>query len=196
MATYGWTEDLDGVARRALELGQNAVTLDPDSTAGHRVIGLVHLMRSEYGQAAAEIDRVLALNPSDSEGLQGRAELLLWLGRFDQSIEAGEAALRVDPLPDIAPLLYLGLAYYELQRHADALRVLERGVARRPDDPFMHAALAATFAQLDRMPEAARERMTVRRVNPFFDAATFGSSFQNPAHHAYLAEGLAKAGLN
>ena len=196
MATYGWTEDPDGVVRRALDLGQTAVTLDPDSTAGHRVLGLVHLMRSEYGQAAAEIDRVLALNPSDSEGLEGRAELLLWLGRFDQSIEAGEAALRVDPLPDPAPLLYLGLAYYEQRRHAEALRVLEQGVARRPDNPSLHAALAATLAQLDRMPEAARERTTVRRVSPFFDAATFGSSFQNPAHHAYLTEGLAKAGLN
>src|SRR5260370_3643929 len=51
MATYGWTEGLDGAARRPLELVHNAVTLDPDSTAGHRVIGLVHLMRSEYGQA-------------------------------------------------------------------------------------------------------------------------------------------------
>jgi adenylate cyclase len=196
MVTYGWTEDPDGVVRRALDLGQTAVTLDPDSTAGHRVLGLVHLMRSEYGQAAAEIDRVLALNPSDSEGLEGRAELLLWLGRFDQSIEAGEAALRVDPLPDPAPLLYLGLAYYEQHRHAEALRVLEQGVARRPDNPSLHAALAATLAQLDRMPEAVRERTTVRRVSPFFDAATFGSSFQNPAHQAYLAEGLAKAGLN
>ena len=123
-------------------------------------------------------------------------KLLGWLGRFDQSIEAGEAALRVDPLPDLGPFLYLGLAYYEQRRHAEALSVLERGVARRPDDPFMHAALAATYAQLDRMPEAARERTIVRRVNPFFDAKTFGASFQNPAHHAYLAEGLAKAGLN
>jgi hypothetical protein len=55
--------------------------------------------------------------------------------------------------------------------------------------------LAATLAQLDRMPEAARERTAVRQVSPFFDAATFGSSFQNPAHQAYLTEGLAKAGL-
>jgi TolB-like protein/class 3 adenylate cyclase len=196
MATYGWTEDPDGAARRALDLGQKAVTLDPDSAAGHRVLGLVHLMRSEYGQASAEIDRVLALNPSDSEGLQGRAELLLWLGRFDQSIEAGEAALRVDPLEDLSPLLHLGLAYYEQHRHAEALRVLEQGVARSPDNAYLHAALAATFAQLDRMPEAARERTTVRRVGPFFDAAAFGSSFENPAHQAYLAEGLAKAGLN
>jgi adenylate cyclase len=196
MVTYGWTEDPDGAARRALELGQTAVALDPDSAAGHRVIGLVHLMRSEYGQAAAEIDRVLALNPSDSEGLQGRAELLLWLGRFAESIEAGEAALRVDPLPDLSPLLHLGLAYYEQHRHAEALRVLERGVARRPDNAYLHAALAATFAQLDRMPEAAQERATVRRVSPFFDPARFGSSFQNRAHQAYLAEGLAKAGLN
>jgi tetratricopeptide (TPR) repeat protein len=171
------------------------VALDPDGSAGHGVIGLVRLTRSEFGQAAAEFDRVLALNPNDSESLEGRAELLFWQGLFDQSIEASEAVLRVDPLKDTA-LLNLGLAYYQQQRHADAARVLERAIAQFPDNPFMHAALAATFAQLGRQPEAARERETVRRLNPFFNATTFGSNLQNPAHRAYLHEGLAKAGLN
>jgi hypothetical protein len=56
--------------------------------------------------------------------------------------------------------------------------------------------LAATFAQLGRRPEAARERDAVLRLNPFFEPATFGSRFQNPAHRAYLVEGVLKAGFN
>ena len=196
MVYFGWTEDLDRAAARALELGQKAVTLDPDITVGHRVIGVVHLLRSEYDQALAETDRVLTLNPSDSVGLQARADVLFWLGRFDEAIEACEAMLRFDPLPPPSSIFNLGVAYYEQKRHADALRVLQRGVVRFPDNSFIHAALAATFAQLDRMPEAARERESVQRLNPFFNAATFGSRFRNPAHHAYLVEGVVKAGLN
>jgi tetratricopeptide (TPR) repeat protein len=170
--------------------------LDPDSFLGHRVIGLVHLPRSEYDQASAEIDRTLALNPSDSVGLQAHADVLLWLGRLNESIEASETALRFDPLPPATPLFNLGQAYYERRRHADALRILERAAQRFPEHAFIHALLAATFAQLDRLPEAAREREAVRRLNPFFDAATFGSRFQNPAFHSYLVEGAVKAGLN
>jgi TolB-like protein len=195
VVNFGWAEDLDRAVQQALEMGMKAVSLDSDSAAGHRVIGLVHVLRSEYDQASAEIDRVLAINPSDSVALQARAEMLLWLGHFDESIEAGEAALRFDPRSPPITLLSLGLAYYEKRRYADALRILQHGVARYPANSFLHAALAATLTQLDRMPEAAQQTEAVRRLNPFFDAATFGSRFRNPDHHAYLAEGLVKAGL-
>jgi len=195
LADYGWTEDINAAVDHALELGRKAVTLDPESVLGHRVIGLVHLARGQYEQASAEIDRALALNPSDSVGLQAHAEVLLWLGRIEEAIQVSEAALRFDPLPRITTLFNLGMAYYEAWRHADAVRVLERAIARVPENAAVHALLAATFAQLDRPQDAAREREALKRVSPFFDAAAFGSRFQNPTHRAYLTEGLAKAGL-
>jgi len=196
MATFGWTEDPNVALERTLELSGKAVMLDPDSVLGHRVIGLVDLARAEYEQGSAEIDRALALNPSDSVGLQAQAAALLWLGRLDESIELSEAALHFDPISPDDALFNLGLAYYEQRRHDDALRVLKRATARSPENPFIHALLAATFAQLGRLTEAARERDAVLRLNPFFDPATFGSRFQNPAHHAYLVEGVRKAGFN
>ena len=195
LADYGWTEDVNAAAEHALELGRKAVALDPESVLGHRVIGLVHLARGEYEQASTEIDKMLALNPSDSVGLQAHAEVLLWLGRIDEAIQASEAALRFDPLPPITTLFNLGMAYYEARRHAESIRVLERAVARVPENAAIHALLAADFAQLGRAADAARERDALKRVSPFFDIATFGSRFQNPAHRAYLTEGLAKAGL-
>jgi adenylate cyclase len=195
VVNFGWTEDLNAAAERALELARKAVMLDPDSVLGHRVIGLVHLARAQYEQASAEIDRALALNPSDSVGLQAQADVLLWLGRIDEAIELSEAAFRFDPAPAGTALFTLGLAYYERRRHDDALRLLERASVRFPENPFIHAVLAATLARLDRLPEAARERDAVRRLNPFFDATAFGSRFQNPAYHAYLVEGLVKAGF-
>ena len=196
MANFGWTEDPNVAVERTLELSGKAVMLDPDSVLGHRVIGLVDLARAEYEQGSAEIDRALALNPSDSVGLQAQAAALLWLGRLDESIELSEAALHFDPISPDDALFNLGLAYYEQRRHDDALRVLKRATARSPENPFIHALLAATFAQLGRLTEAARERDAVLRLNPFFDPATFGSRFQNPAHHAYLVEGVRKAGFN
>ena len=196
MATFGWTEDPNVALERTLELSGKAVMLDPDSVLGHRVIGLVDLARAEYEQGSAEIDRALALNPSDSVGLQAQAAALLWLGRLDESIELSEAALHFDPISPDDALFNLGLAYYEQRRHDDALRVLKRATARSPENPFIHALLAATFAQLGLLTQAARERDGVLRLNPFFDPATFGSRFQNPAHHAYLVEGVRKAGFN
>jgi TolB-like protein/class 3 adenylate cyclase/Tfp pilus assembly protein PilF len=195
VAEAGWTEDPNAAAERALELGRRAVMLDPDSVLGHRVIGLVHLARGEFDRAYAEIDRALTLNPSDSVGLMAQAEILLWLGRLDESIEASETAFRFDPLPPVTPLFNLGLAYYERQRHADALRLMTRASERFPDNPFVHALLAAIYARLDRPQDAARERDAVGHLHPFFQPAAFGSRFQDPAYHAYLFEGLVKAGF-
>jgi adenylate cyclase len=159
-------------------------------------MGLVHLARGEYERASVEIDRALALNPSDSVGLMAQAEILLWLGRLDESIDASETAFRFDPLPPVTPLLNLGLAYYERRRHADALSVMTRASERFPDNPFIRALLAAIFARLDRPQDAAQERDAVRRLSPFFQPAAFGSRFQNPAYHTYLFEGLVEAGFN
>jgi len=196
VAEAGWTEDPNAAAERALQLGRTAVLLDPDSVLGHRVIGLVHLARGEFDRASAEIDRALALNPSDSVGLMAQAEILLWLGRLDESIEASETAFRFDPLPPVTPLLNLGLAYYERRRNADTLRLMTRASERFLDNPFVHALLAATYARLDRPQDAARERDTVRRFSPFFQPTAFGSRFRDPAYHAYLFDGLVKAGFD
>jgi len=120
--------------------------------------------------------------------------VLLWLGHIDEAVATGEEAFRLNPNPRLGSVFSLGLAYYEAKRHADAVRVLERGAARFPENSFLYGALAAAYAQLNRLPEAAEALASLRRVNPFFDADTAGSRFQNPEHQTYLREGLVKAG--
>jgi len=73
--------------------------------------------------------------------------------------------------------------------------VLERTVARRDGNQFIHAMLAAVYADAGRRDEARIEVAEVRRQNPLFDLDTFGTLFRNPAHRDKIVAALHQAGF-
>jgi adenylate cyclase len=196
MVVLGWTEFSDDMLARAEELAQKALLIDPESIDAHRLLSRVHNVLLQYDRALVEIDRALALNPSDAESHSQRGSILLWTGRLEEAIAAFETAFVLNPNLSASSVLDLGLAYYTARRHADAVRFLEREALRHPDFVFIPVVLAAAYGQLGRTADTKRMAETVRRWLPVFDPQTFGSRFQNRAHHDYLIEGLRKAGLS
>jgi hypothetical protein len=69
------------------------------------------------------------------------------------------------------------------------------GLRTSPDDYFNYAGLAASYAQLNHMDEAARTASDLKRVWPFFAIDSFTQQFQGEADRALIVEGLRKAGL-
>ncbi|OCP17936.1 MULTISPECIES: tetratricopeptide repeat protein [unclassified Ensifer] len=195
MATLGWTEFPDDMLARAETSAQAALSSDPENLDAHRVLSKVHSVQTQYDRALLEIDRALALNPSDAESHAQRGGALLWAGRPEEAVAALETGFALDPSLEVNYVLNLGLAYYTLRRHDDAIRVLERGALRYPDFVFVPVVLAAAYGQLGRTGDAERMAEAVKLRLPVFDPQTFGSEFRNRAHHDYLIEGLRKAGL-
>jgi TolB-like protein/Tfp pilus assembly protein PilF len=195
MVVLGWTEFSDDMLARAEELARRALSIDPESVEAHRLLSRVHNVLLQYAPAVLEIDRALALNPSDAESHSQRGSILLWTGRLEEAIAAFETAFLLNPGLSANSALDLGLAYYTAHRHDDAVRFLEREALRHPDFVFIPVVLAAAYAQLGRSADTQRMAETVRRRLPVFDPQTFGSRFQNRAHHDYLIDGLRKAGL-
>ena len=194
MADQGWAEDPSEATERALEQGKLALSLNADDVEALSVLGAAYVTRSEYDLALAAIDRLLAVNPSDANGLNTRLGVLLFSGRVQEAVAAGEDAIRYNPQPSVTSTFALGMAYYQAKRHADAVRVLERGVVRFPNTYFLYPVLAAAYAQMDRPDEAARAVEALQRLNPFFDIDAFGSRFRDRRHRDYLRAGLIKAG--
>jgi len=196
MASLGWTEFPEDMLARAEEYARKALAIDQDNLDAHRLLSKVHAVQLEYDRSLAEIDRALALNPSDSESRAQRGSTLLWAGRLEEAITSLEMGFALNPNLPANYSNDLGLAYYTSRRHDDAVRFLEREALRHPDYVFIPVVLAAAYGQLGRTADAERMAETVRRRLPVFDPQTFGSRFQNRAHHDYLIEGLRKAGLS
>lgn len=194
----GWVEDpvekLASVEKRLLA----ALAIDdPGANArAHGLLGYVHSMRGEFDRVLPEVDRAVALNPSDTFAIRARGLALLYLGRIDESIATLETARRFDPAYYSADAAFgLALAYYTTKRYPEALAAVNLALARFPREGFMHAMRAATLAQMEELDAAREAAARVVELDPAFPVDDFGTRFRDPQHTAHLQDGLRKAGL-
>jgi adenylate cyclase len=193
--TRGWIDQPVETLNRIENLATTAIGLDASNTGAHALLGQVWLDFRDYDQAINQLRLALDLNPSNAEtyGWLGRA--LLFTGALEDSIKANEMALRLDQNLEPTHMWELGTAYFLVGRTADSIRLIAQSVAREPSVAFNYAMLAAAYSEAGKSDDAARAAAMVRKLDPFFDSATFGSLFRNPEHQAKIASALSKAGL-
>ncbi|CAN7679745.1 adenylate/guanylate cyclase domain-containing protein [Pararhizobium sp. LjRoot238] len=191
----GWTEFPDRELARAEDLARRAIALGPDEPDGHRILGRILLIRAEYEPARNALQRAIDLNPSDANALAVWGALQSFIGDLPRAIESLELALKYDPLLQPNAHFDLAISYYLARRHEDALRVVERGISRFPNFVMFNVPAAAAAAQLGRQEQAAFYVTEIRRRLPQLNVDLLGSRFRDPAHPAYMREGLRRAGL-
>ena len=72
--------------------------------------------------------RAITTNPSDAESSATRGAILVWAGRAEEALPWAEGAPRVDPANARASL-FLGMAYYFLDRYGDAAVAMDLALA-------------------------------------------------------------------
>lgn len=81
----------------ALAALDQVVAAAPDYVEGWNLRATVHYLRDEYGQAVADIERVLALEPRHFGALAGLGRILLELEEKKAALRAFDAALALNP---------------------------------------------------------------------------------------------------
>ena len=194
--SMGWAESPIALLSRAEEMANKALSLDDSQVLAHVVLGRIHIFYHRYEQAKAEIDRAIAINPSDADGLAGRGNILMWSGQTDAAIETLELAQRIDPELNAIDRFALSLAYYLKQRYDAAIEQAELNLRDNAGANFSRIVLAAAYAQQNRTEDAARVVTILRRIDPTFDPEEFGTKFLNSIDLEQLRDGLRKAGLS
>ncbi len=91
-----------GRTDEALAALDQVVAAAPDFVEGWNLRATVHYLRDEYGEAVADIERVLALEPRHFGALAGLGRILLELEEKEAALQAFDAALALNPhLADI-----------------------------------------------------------------------------------------------
>jgi tetratricopeptide (TPR) repeat protein len=193
--SMGWSESPTETLSRAEEAANKALSLDESDVRARVILGRIHLFYHRYAPAQAEIDRAIAINPSDAHGLAGRGNFRMWLGQTDAAIEDLELARRIDPELNAMDRFALSLAYYLKGRYDAAIEEAKVNLRRTEGASFSRVLLAAAYAQHGEAEEAARVVAAIRRLDPTFDPQEFGSKFLQPADLDRLRDGLRKAGL-
>jgi TolB-like protein/DNA-binding winged helix-turn-helix (wHTH) protein len=193
--SMGWAESPTDSLGRAEEMANKALSLDDSDVRAHIILGRIHIFYHRYEQAMAELDRAVAINPNNADGLAGRGNTLMWMGQTDAAIEALETAQRIDPYMNAVDRFALSLAYYLKHRYDAAIEQAELNLRGTAGANFSRDVLAAAYAQNNRPEDSARVVAMIHRVDPSFDPRTFGSKFLNPADLEHLRDGFRKAGL-
>jgi len=193
--SMGWAESPDTYWNRVVEEANEALRLDASDTRARILLGRKYIAYNQFAEAQVEIDRAIAINPSDADALAGRGNILVWLGKTDDAISSLELAQRIDPELNAFDRFALSLAYYLKHRYAESIEQAELNLQRNADARFNHVVLAAALAQAGRREEAESAVEKLRRNDPTFDGSNFGNKFLEARDLAHLREGLEKAGL-
>ena len=127
----GWhsAEVVDKVLPLARAAAEKAIELDPDLANAHFALGRVHWHMWEWEAAEREFKKGRELNPSDMWGLDGYANFLSSIGRFNDAIAVARQAVDIDPLSPVARnelgsvLWLMGQEDAALRQYQDALQL-------------------------------------------------------------------------
>ncbi len=82
---------------RAIEHYRKATELNPDYSTAFNILGYAYRQSGNFADAEKAFQKYISLIPKDPNPYDSYAELLLKMGRFDESIAQYRKALEIDP---------------------------------------------------------------------------------------------------
>jgi eukaryotic-like serine/threonine-protein kinase len=146
--------DQPDVIREAMDHANHAVALAPALAEAYSDRALLRYVQYDWAGARADLQRALALDPSDVKANRRMVLLQLSLGNVVAAVAAQRHVVDLDPL-DMDSVEILGMSYYYAGQGADARRTFGKMRAFSPH--YEGLSGNAGFSYLaDRQPAAAR----------------------------------------
>ncbi len=132
----GWPE--------AVEHVRTTLAIDPDSVAGHNLLGTWYQRSGRPSEALPELQRALALDPGLAEAHYNLGLTLDALGRPDEAIASYKRALEIYP-QNVKALHNLANVLRGRKRFAEALAAIRKAMEIDPDSADVRLNLADTL---------------------------------------------------
>jgi DNA-binding winged helix-turn-helix (wHTH) protein/Flp pilus assembly protein TadD len=173
-----WTHSHHFAHERAVHEFRRAVALKPNSDQGHRRLARVYVHLGFFEEALQQADIALALNPSNAQALNSRAQALLWMGKDEDAL----AVLLSIPGPVLPELVEANTAFalFRLGKRDEAWLHLQKAQQKYPNDPSGGLSGIEAMLLTESEPlkaQALIEKVAMRKaVNPSHHAAYFAAS--------------------
>ena len=198
---FKWSNDLEWSASKCFENAEKAIELDPrDNFAYLALSGAYFHIKSDFEFAKSKLQTAIELNPNDYATYCYGCLISTCAGDLDVGIDHATKARQRNPLLPDTCLWHLGVSEYLLNQYEDAI---ETFCKLSKNSPEVSASLAACYAQLGRVADAAKAANDFNPDNNSsdMDKKEWESYWRNllnfkeqePLDH--LIEGLAKAKL-
>ena len=129
-------------------------------------LGMAYFDVERFDAATAAFQRALALDESMAAAHNGIGRVCYHTGPAEAAVAAYSRASALDP-HYIDPVYGLAILYSaQLGDYANAVAVLERGLAHNPGNVFLTATLGSTYARMGRFDQALATLQAAERLDP------------------------------
>ncbi len=196
----GWMIEHVQESAEATRLARKAVHLGGDDPlalcmGGYALAFIAH----EFDEAAAFMDRGLAVNPNAAQAWRLSGWLRVWRGEPDLALEHVARAMRLSPLDPSMYLMHGAMAYAQFlaSRYDMASSCAEKAMRDNPTFLLAISVSAASNALAGRLEQARGGVVRALECNPDLRISNLGdlAPFRRAEDLAIFAEGLRKAGL-
>ena len=127
-----WTNSHRFAHEKAVLEFRRALDLNRQSDAAHRRLARVYVHVGFFDEAIRHADIALAINPSNWQAVNSRAQALLWMGKDEEAL----AILRSIPGPVLPELVDANITFalLRLGKRDEALSFFKRASVKYPND--------------------------------------------------------------
>ncbi|MCZ0934458.1 MAG: tetratricopeptide repeat protein [Gemmatimonadetes bacterium] len=138
-----------------------ALALNPASDRAHYLRGRAHMLNEAWGDAVADLQRVVDNNPSDTDALESLAFTYAQLGDGAASLRYYQRFLDFRP-DDVDTRLRIAYELTQAERWAETVQLLQDGVERAPDNVGLLEYLTAASLEAGQTDGAVTDPAMIR----------------------------------
>lgn len=194
---WGFSENSPQELGEALELAQQAVSLNSSAPEIYWVLGYVHLHRQEAEPALSAVQHAVELAPNHADGYGLLALINNSLGRGEEAIRLITRAMALNPRYTWEYPYNLGRGYYNLADYEKAVQIFRDALSRNEVVGVPRLFLISSYVRLGRLDDAQWEATQLETHNPQMTLSQIRSRkliWDEEAYDRFLAD-LEKAGV-
>ena len=192
----GFSTDPSADAKRALELANKAVSVDPEFGWSYIALGGAYIALHDADSAVTAVQHAVDIQPNDADALLFLGFYKSLAGLPESGIKDIKASMKLDPKPNNRQYFFLGNAYYANSEFDMAVTAFKKWDELSPN-PLGLILLAASYAMAGDSKNAIATVDRYMSRNPGFKASTWGfaKNYKLARHRELILTGLRKAGF-
>jgi serine/threonine protein kinase/Tfp pilus assembly protein PilF len=138
--------------RKASEYANKALSLDPDFSKAHAVLGWIEIFSGKIAEGVSHFRRALAVNPNEYTALHGLGVFYTLAGKVESATLLLTRMRQIDPLNPFS-FMTAGAAYFHAGENKTALTLIENAYRMAPDNPgvqFYYCVILAYTGQTEK----------------------------------------------
>jgi adenylate cyclase len=161
-----WTDNREASIRKGLEFARQALELDDTIPQIYLTRSILYLSQRQHQAALEAAKRTIEVHPNYADGHVTLGFISSYSGEYDQALEALANAKRINPNSTGTYLSIEGRVLFLLKRYSEALPRAVESVDRNPGFYASQLSLAAIYAKLGQLEDAAWAVEEALAINP------------------------------